>query len=253
MLQRCKDFPYLEAFPRGNRFCSPQRILFDILKTCWLQLDVFLLPIYVATANRNPNRLRSIRIERESRVIPQISSERLFGQFIVAFWFSFLTLGVVPCKCEGKWSAFLPCLCSVSSATGVYLVGTVGLERVNWFWAFAGSSIALPSFLSGNTWQGITLSCVAAVATANWFSRDWKYDFSLSLLFAIGLPTFTTALTLHAAYVLWKEEQFLCCPVVHVYDARYAFHNFSFEAPVHKDSAEIAWLKYMTTAEEQWR
>ncbi|CAG0887025.1 unnamed protein product [Cyprideis torosa] len=208
-------------------------------------VDIFLLPTHLAQANLNSASIKDIRELMQEYRTPPFSTERFCSEVIVGLWFSVLMLALVPCACEGTVWAAIPMLCPLGSACGVYIIGCIAHEMVDWGWAFAGASLALPLFSWGDIWYGLLFSALSASTAANVVGKRWKtsvQDYSVSPVFAVPLVGIVWSLILYSSTVFFRGQRILCCPIVRL-DGNDSPPFPDFPIPQEQLTREIAYLR----------
>lgn len=137
----------------------------------WLR-EITRLPAYVQEANQSPQFVEKRFRVMHKRSSPPYNSTRVAGELILGTLFGFvLSLATPPPEEHQFIHRYMRYLIPAAVATGVHVVGNIGLECGKFRWPLLGSYVGAVIFAFNAS--SIAYSAIFATFAFNWLSRDW--------------------------------------------------------------------------------
>ncbi|OWA54809.1 putative DnaJ-like protein subfamily C member 22 [Hypsibius exemplaris] len=137
----------------------------------WLR-EFTRIPAYVREANQEKEYVEKRFLEMRTRQRPPYNATRVAGELIMGTLFGYLLSLAIPSAEEHEvWNRWASLLVPFAVATGVHLVGNIGMECGKFRWPLLGAYLAAPFFAYNP--NSVAYSAVAAAFLFNWRSRDY--------------------------------------------------------------------------------
>ncbi|XP_075229309.1 TM2 and DnaJ domain-containing protein wurst [Lycorma delicatula] len=140
----------------------------------WL-CDLFLIPQYVADANKEPKYVEKLIKSVRSNKKPPFSSTRFFGMLLVGYLWSCVVSFAIPEEEFGGFSwQWLQILVPLACALGVWSVGNIGHEEGSLWWPLAAAYLTYPLYLYRMNEVSFTCMVFACALAFDVKSKKWR-------------------------------------------------------------------------------